>query len=194
MPALLREGTSGGSVNKPTLKLSGDINETITKFPYQKEFSDLNTLQIAKTGRDPVYLTAYSEEWNSNPQKVEKDFIVKTEWTNSREYLEAGKETKLNVTVIVEKDADYVMISVPIPAGCSYSSKPQSWLQGEVHREYDVHETRIYCERMKAGTYNYSIALTPRYKGTYTLNPAKAEWMYFPVKFGRNSLSETIIR
>jgi hypothetical protein len=100
----------------------------------------------------------------------------------------------LEVTVNVEKDADYVMISVPIPAGCSYAAKPQSRVQGEVYREYDIHETRIYSERMKKGTYHYSINLTPRYKGSYTLNPAKAEWMYFPVMFGRNSFSRTVIR
>lgn len=74
------------------------------------------------------------------------------------------------------------------------NSQPQSWSNGEVHREYDVHETRIYCERIKAGTYHYEIPLTPRYKGIYTLNPAKAEWMYFPVIYGRNGVSRTTIR
>jgi alpha-2-macroglobulin len=141
-----------------------------------------------------VYFTTYYEEWNATPKKVEEDFIVRTDWSHRKNFLEAGKSVSLEVTVTVEKDADYVMISVPIPAGCSYATKPQSYSNAEVHREYDLHETRIYCERMKKGTYTYSIHLTPRYKGSYTLNPSKAEWMYFPILFGRNGVSRTQIR
>jgi uncharacterized protein YfaS (alpha-2-macroglobulin family) len=85
------------------------------------------------------------------------------------------------------------MISVPIPGGCSYNSKPQNRSNGEVHREYDVQETRIYCENLRAGTYEYTIELLPRFKGNYQLNPAKVEWMYFPVIFGREEMKRVEI-
>ena len=77
------------------------------------------------------------------------------------------------------------MLNVPIPAGCSYENKNQSWRNGEVHREYDYHQTTIFCKELKAGTYQYTISLVPRYTGKYTLNPARAEWMYFPVMYGQ---------
>jgi TonB-dependent SusC/RagA subfamily outer membrane receptor len=191
MPALLRGKEYKG---KPVLTLGGDIEEKITQFSYQKKLSVGKKFTVSKTGVEPVYFTAYYKEWIAKPEKVEKDFIVHTQWADDQKALESGKQTTLKVSVTVQRDADYVMISVPIPAGSSYTSKPQSWREGEVYREYDVHETRIYCERMKAGTYHYEIPLTARYKGSYTLNPTKAEWMYFPVFFGRNSLSKTIIR
>jgi hypothetical protein len=36
--------------------------------------------------------------------------------------------------------------------------------------------------------------LLPRYTGVYTLNPAKAEMMYFPVFAGREAIKKVVIR
>ncbi len=102
--------------------------------------------------------------------------------------------TQLIVTVKTEKKADYVMIEVPIPAGCSYGEKTsntKSWWRHhnenrEIHRESPKEKVNIFCESMPKGTYTYIINLEPRYSGAYTLNPAKAEEMYFPVFYGRN--------
>ena len=85
------------------------------------------------------------------------------------------------------------MIEVPIPAGCSYASKPRSRANGEVHREYYHHKTNIYCEVLKKGTYSYTIPLLPGYSGAYTLNPAVAECMYFPVINGREEVKRVSI-
>ena len=167
--------------------------EKVTKFPFEKEYANIKSISIHKTGNDPVYITAYQEKWNAAPQKVEKDFIIHTAWQHDCKKLKAGKPVKLEVTLEVKKDAEYVMINIPIPAGCSYNSKNQNWSGGEVHREYDLHETRIYCERLRAGTYHYTIDLLPRYKGKYHLNPAKAEWMYFPVIYGRDEMKNVAI-
>jgi alpha-2-macroglobulin len=176
---------------KSTLTLNG--GEAIRTFPFEKEMDNLQTLSIVKAGSAPVYFTAYQETWNTAPQKVAKDLIVKTHWQEAPQKLKAGKPIKLLVAVEVKKDAEYVMISVPIPGGCSYNSKPQHYSNGEVHREYDVHETRIYCENLRAGTYEYTIELQPRFKGNYQLNPAKVEWMYFPVIFGREAMKRVEI-
>jgi TonB-dependent SusC/RagA subfamily outer membrane receptor len=176
---------------KATLVLNNQ--EKITKFPFEKEYTNISSISLHKTGSDPVYITAYQEKWNAAPQKVEKDFVVNTTWQQESKKLKAGKPVKLEVTLEIKKDAEYVMINIPIPAGCSYNSKNQSWLGGEVHREYDLHETRIYCERLRAGTYHYTVDLLPRYKGKYHLNPAKAEWMYFPVIYGRDEMKSVAI-
>lgn len=186
LPALQK--TTGQS--SPSLTLTGDISHTVTSFPFEKEFVGVQQISITKKGNAPVYFTAYEEKWNPEPEKVEGDFVVKTQWENDVNKLKAGKPVSLQITLNVKKDAEYVMISVPIPAGCSYNSKNQSRTNGEVHREYDLHETRIYCERLRAGTYHYTIQLQPRYKGVYSVNPAKAEWMYFPVIYGRESIGK----
>jgi uncharacterized protein YfaS (alpha-2-macroglobulin family) len=85
----------------------------------------------------------------------------------------------------LKKDADYVMIEVPIPAGYSYQSKTNS-RRDYWHREYFKDRTSIFCERLTTGYYTFEIDLIPRFSGYYQINPAKAELMYFPVKFGNN--------
>ncbi|WEK18317.1 MAG: hypothetical protein P0Y49_16115 [Candidatus Pedobacter colombiensis] len=79
-------------------------------------------------------------------------------------------------------------ICCPIPAGCSYENKMQSFWGVETHREYFKHKTSIFCTRLKKGSYTFTVQLMPRYSGNYVLNPAKAEMMYFPVFYGREDM------
>lgn len=190
LPGLLKQNVKP---TPPALTLSGAMTGTFTKFPIEKEISNLNSLTVTKAGSAPVYFTAYQEAWNSAPEKVEKDFVIHTQWEGQSKNWKAGKPIQLKISLDVKKDAEYVMITVPIPAGCSYESKRPGRMNGEVYREYDLHETRIYCNRLIAGNYTYTVSLIPRYKGKYHVNPAKAEWMYFPVIFGRNEMQKIAI-
>jgi uncharacterized protein YfaS (alpha-2-macroglobulin family) len=85
------------------------------------------------------------------------------------------------------------MVEIPIPAGCSYENKPQSYWGVETHREYFKHKTSIFCTKLKQGKYTFSIQLMPRYSGVYNLNPAKAEMMYFPVFYGREGMKKVVV-
>ncbi len=107
--------------------------------------------------------------------------------------LVSGKEINLIVDIEVKKDANYVMINVPIPAGCSYVSKESNY-QIESHREYFKEQTSIFCEDLRKGKYRFEISLLPRYSGNYNLNPAKAELMYFPTIFGNNSIKKVVVK
>ncbi|MFN7261510.1 MAG: hypothetical protein ACK5TU_16560 [Cyclobacteriaceae bacterium] len=118
---------------------------------------------------------------------------MNTSFEHSTQNLTTGKPIKLFVDVVVKKDAEYVMIEVPIPAGCSYETKAQSRNNGEVHRESFYDKTSIFCKNLKAGTYRYEVSLVPRYKGSYTLNPARAELMYFPLMYGREGIKKIMI-
>ena len=69
------------------------------------------------------------------------------------------------------------MIEVPIPAGCTYSSKPQG--RGfEVHQVYFKNKVSIFCERLPTGTYKFEIPLEVRFSGEFTANAAKVEQMF----------------
>jgi hypothetical protein len=92
----------------------------------------------------------------------------------------------LIANVKVDRDVEFVMIEIPIPAGCSYDNKRQ--FPGEVHREYYRNKVNIFCRRLKEGSHEFSVSLLPRYSGQYTLNPAKAELMYFPVIYGHEGV------
>ena len=187
LPDLL---SSKSQVAKPKLILSGAIKKEIVKFPYEATISSEDTLGIRKSGDFPIYLTAYQKYWNPDPKKKKSDFEISTSFADiSNNILKAGKEVKLNVHLKVKKDADYVMVNVPIPGGCSYLDKSRT-SRYEVYRESFRNETAIFCEKLRKGDYEFTINLMPRYTGKYTLNPAMVELMYFPTFNANNSLRE----
>lgn len=170
--------------------------EQVSVFPFNKVI-DPGALKLSKKGDAPVYFSAYQQFNNPKPEKVSKDFTVKTSFEQNREpvqKLKPGTLATLRVDVNVRADADYVMIEIPIPAGCSYENKIQSFWGIETHREYFKHKTSIFCTKLKKGTYTFTVQLMPRYSGNYILNPAKAEMMYFPVFYGREGMKRVAIK
>ncbi|MCB0853550.1 MAG: hypothetical protein KDD63_15095, partial [Bacteroidetes bacterium] len=167
--------------------------EEITSFPYQQTLSKEKPLTIQQKGNSPVYFSIYQTTYNPEPEAVDKDFVVKTWWKDqSSENLEAGKPVSLIVEVEVKQESDYLMIEVPIPAGCSYHNDQLNRAL-EVHRENYKEKTNIYCRRLGEGKHLFEVSLLPRYSGHYHLNPAKAEQMYFPLFLGRNEGKEVRI-
>jgi TonB-dependent SusC/RagA subfamily outer membrane receptor len=190
LPELITEG------KKPEpSSLVLNKTETVKTFPFSKVIEP-GKLSVDKKGNAPVYFTAYQQFQNSNPEKVSKDFTVKSTFlqnNNEVKSLRGGTTTILKVEVEARADADYVMIEIPIPAGCSYENKPQSYWGVETHREYFKHKTSIFCTKLKQGKYTFTVQLMPRYSGNYNLNPAKAEMMYFPVFYGREGMKKISI-
>ncbi|MGJ7032628.1 alpha-2-macroglobulin family protein [Niabella hirudinis] len=184
------------SSQKPRPAAIAINNTRFEKFPIELQYAAGTTLGIKKEGDLPVFLTAYQQYQNPAPQPVSKDFTVTSKlMQEGREttILKAGKAGLLRVEVTARADADYVMIEVPIPAGCSYDSKPQQFWGVETHREYLKNKTAIFCTKMRQGHYVFEIMLMPRYTGSYFLNPAKAELMYFPVFYGREGMKKVVI-
>jgi hypothetical protein len=84
----------------------------------------------------------------------------------------------------------FIGVSITIISGITVFSAhcwPSTW-GAETHREYFKGKTTIFCTKLKAGNHSFELELMPRYAGKYTLNPAKAEMMYFPVFYGRESM------
>ncbi|WP_205504174.1 carboxypeptidase-like regulatory domain-containing protein [Rufibacter psychrotolerans] len=193
LPDLVKEK---GQTPEKQLFLSGGVNTTLKKFPADTTFTLTQPLTIRKQGSLALYLTAYQNEWIAQPTRVEKDFVVRTRFIgtgSTQATLEAGKPVEMEVAIDVKADASYVMIEVPIPAGCTYDSK-SSWGRYEAHREYFRHKVSIFSNHLSKGHYTFTVKLLPRYKGTYTLNPAKAELMYFPTFFGREGVKEVEVK
>jgi uncharacterized protein YfaS (alpha-2-macroglobulin family) len=176
------------AVTPSSLSLTGAVNARITAFPYTAELNPGDSLVVHRQGSLPLYLAAYQQFWNGAPEKVEKDFLVRTSFEGHSQgsvKLKAGKPVKLEVAVTVRRESEYVMVEVPIPAGCSYEEK-RGGSSYEVHREYFRHKVSIFCNKLQPGKYQFTVTLLPRYSGSYTVNPAKAELMYFPTFFGRS--------
>lgn len=193
LPDLLKK--SKGATT--TLKLGTVGSEPISRFPYTTTVTADARLQLQKSGDLPLYITAYQQFWNRQPEKVSKSFRIDTRFESSSGIqltkLKGGEQVILTTEMDVSADADYVMVEIPIPAGCSYDEKEQSWWGNEVHREYAKNKVSIFCRKLKKGKYTFLIKLMPRYDGSFTLNPAKAEMMYFPVFYGREEIKKVII-
>ena len=217
MPDIL---ASGDSIGKPRVRISDRDAarhvSTIDTFPKQITLHGNEPLVIEKKGAFPVYVTAWQEIFVREPEPVNEGFRVETRFvvetgrapsdsvsvsvfeTGRAQSLQlvAGKAATLEVSVSSDVASEYVVIEIPIPAGCSYQSKPQSyyWRSGETHREYFRDRVCIYLRRMSEGSHTFRVELMPRYTGIYHVNPAKAERMYMPLYYGRTEVKEVGIR
>ena len=163
---------------KKRVRFSGALREEIDQFPYERKVPAEGALSISQNGTSPVYMSVSSTYWDRPVKAKGTGFSIQTSFSDS--VLTVSERVKMKVVVSVEKDADYVLIHVPIPAGCTYASKEQSWENNEVYREYYKEHTNIFCSELKRGVYEFTIELTPFCQGDYILNPAKVEQMYFP--------------
>ena len=165
-------------------------DSTITKFPYAATVQ--GTVNISKKGGLAVYFTAYQQFHNSHPEKLFNKFSVSSSF--GKDKLSAGEAVTLSVEIYAEAAAEYVLVEIPIPAGCSYVDQSQAWSNNEVHREYFKHKVSIFCSSLSKGKHTFTVSLLPRYTGSYHLNPAKVELQYFPVFMGREGMKKVEIR
>lgn len=125
----------------------------INQFPYEGVYEPGKNLSITNKGTEPIYFTAYQQTWNPSPAQVDGDFTLTTDWKEDAKKLIAGKPVTMEVNLHVKRATEFVMVTIPIPAGCSFQNKIQQRTNGEVHREYDLDEVRIYCESLRPGNY-----------------------------------------
>lgn len=177
----------------PKVTFSGSYNDTIDIFPFECKFQPNSELSINKTGSFPVYLTYYQKYWEDNPTHLKKDFEVNSFFENRTDELIFGKPTKLITELTVHKDAEYVMLNIPIPAGCTYDEKIGE-LRHETYREYFKNETTIFFEYLPEGFYTIELKLLPKFSGTFLVNPSQVELMYFPTYNANDSLKTLRIK
>jgi len=190
LPDLLQ---SKDSLRNSKLTISGDLNQSITKFPFKMTVNPKQKITVSKSGDFPIYLGSSQTFWNPSPKMNKGDFEIRTYFENdSVNQLKAGKEVTLFVKVKIKKDAEYLMINIPIPAGCSYAEKRNNYWN-ESHREYFKNETTIFCQQLEKGEYTFEINLLPRFTGSYHLNPAKIEQMYYPIFNANNKIKRIVI-
>jgi len=192
MPDMLNPNTSYSEVS---MNIG---NKKVSIFPFTEKIDVNQPIKIKKEGTLPLFVTVYQQEWNRKPQpESSKGFAVRTIFKENQDTvsnLKAGKTVNLEVVVKVDADAEYVQIEVPIPAGCSYESKKSGNFYGkETHREHFKEKVSIFCNRLTKGEHRFTVELIPRFTGKYTLNPAKAELMYFPTFYGNEEIKSTEI-
>ena len=191
LPTILK--TRSDFNTKATLSINGISTD---KFPYsQAVTNDGSPIAISKSGGGLMYFTAWQNIFNTKPEPVTDKFKISTWFEkngNTEVFLKAGEKIKMKIRIEVLKDAEYVQVEIPIPAGCTYAEKKQD--EWGMHKEFYKNKLLMFAEKMNKGTQIIEIELEPRYTGSYNLNPAKAELMYFPVFYGRNEIKQVEIK
>ncbi|MEX6688897.1 alpha-2-macroglobulin family protein [Danxiaibacter flavus] len=193
LPVLLNENKKIAA--PATISVSGDTSFTVTHFPFHlKTGANKTHLELQKTGGGITYASIYQKLWNPQPQINKELYNIYTAFTangQEMETIKAGEKVKMIITIEVEKEAEYVMIEIPIPAGCTYAEKSQdSW---QTHKEFFKNKVALFAGHLAVGKHKYEVELEARYTGSYTLNPAKVELMYFPTFYGRNEMKKVSI-
>lgn len=160
---------------------------TVNDFPYSGVLGPGNHT-ISNKGGGQLFFIHYKSTWNENPTKIDSLINV----TTSLDSIKLGKSTTITVSIDTKHSLDYVMVSIPIPAGCSFQNK-HGYVSGADHVEYLYDKVNLYFSYLPVGTKRLNFELNPRFEGSYTLNPAIAELMYFPTYFGREDLKRVSI-
>jgi alpha-2-macroglobulin len=178
------------------VEIKGEINKTLTEWPFVKKMELKNPITVTKKGFGPVYVSSWTYNFNPKPQESGNNFKVKTGYySNRREIsrLKAGEPVTLRASISVQKKADYIMLEIPIPAGCSYDES-QPWGNGECYRELFRNKVCIFYQVMNQGTYTAEVKLMPRFGGKFTQNPARVEMMYVPTFYGQTAIKKVEIK
>ena len=191
MPSLLK--LAAQPQVEAILEIQGDTLERHQDFPVSISWSGLPPT-IRKSGANPLFLSAWQYYHIEEPLADENIIRVDTKFSGreANGVLETAREAILQLTITLEEAAEYLMVEVPIPAGCSYAEN-QAKGPFESHREQFREKTTLFFNQLYPGTFTYEIRLLPRFPGQYSLNPAKAELMYFPVFNANNAIKRVKI-
>lgn len=197
LPELLKN--SGGKVTRSTqVLISGKITDTVRSFPYTYELrNNYDPLHFTKQGISPVYISVSYDYLNIAPQVHDGTFKVRSFFMRNNDTvttLKQGDKFIIRTVVHCDKEADYVMVEIPIPAGCVQAQKATSRSYMESGRENYRDRTAIYCSRLYKGTYIFDVPVEARYKGSYNLSPARAQMMYYADEYGHTEVKRIPIK
>src|SRR5882724_10551874 len=103
------------------LNISGDTSFPIRQYPFRLTLHNdhIAQLNIQKTGGGLTYLTFYQNAWNNHPLPVSNNYVIRSHFEKNGHLLEhliSGEKVSMIVDVDALKEAEYVMIEIPIPA------------------------------------------------------------------------------
>lgn len=182
---------------KDTLEISRNgYYEQVDQLPYEATISGTQKISIKKTGKQVIFAGYDQKVFNPAPQPKNEYFNIQSRWLENGDEvttLKAGNKYELEVSIDVKNKSDYLILEIPVPAGCSYANKNNRGF-GEAYREYFKEKVNIYFHSLKPGTYTKTIELVPRFNGKFNLNPAQMQQMYFPLFYGRNGIQKVEVK
>lgn len=197
LPDLLK-GQSPTASRNTYVRLTGSVSDSVTSFPKSYTIRDAAPkLHIEKKGFSPVYVSVVYDYFNTRPEARDADFAVRSYFLTASNdtvtALKAGQKITLRTVITCKKEAEYVIVNIPIPAGCVQGDKGNPYRYGEAARENFKDQTCVFFNQMGMTTYTVDVPLEARYKGSYTISPARAGMMYYPEEYGNTAVKRVRI-
>lgn len=143
----------------------------------KKTVIQVNTNQL-------IFISVSQRKWQTETSKtVSSNFEIATSFLQSKvkyNSLKVGEPATLRAKVTSTSQQEFVMVEIPIPAGCEVEQDKCYKGYNETYREYARDKVSIYYQVLRPGQLTIEIPLQVRFKGEYTLNPAYIEAMYTP--------------
>lgn len=157
-------------------KLTVNTKEIPAKdYPLTMAIKPNNPVQISKTGPQ-VYMVSNRSFRTYNPISDPNEFGISTriEKLDTGIYkLKITDKFEYIVNIFAKTNQNYVVIDIPIPAGCTYSSKPIGAYYNEIRREYRKDRVIIYLQNLNFGNHQFTIPLQAMFQGTFHTAPAR---------------------
>lgn len=176
--------------------LSGSVVDTISNFPKMLTIKDEHAhFIVQKQGFSPVYFSVNYEYFDTKPKALNNGFKVSTNFLgkDDQSRLQQGERVTMRLSVEVKKNAEYVLIDIPIPAGCVPIGQ-NSKNYYESSRANFKDKISIYCGNLPKGIHHFDVPMQARYKGSFSINPATVSLMYFADESGHNEIKKVEIK
>lgn len=176
--------------------LSGSVLDTISNFPKMFSIKDKQAhFNVQKQGFSPVYFSVNYEYFNPEPKALNNGFKVSTSFVdkNDQSQLQQGERLTMRLSVEVRQNAEYVLIDIPIPAGCvPLGQNGKNYYESS--RASFKDKISIYCGNLPKGIHHFDVPMQARYKGSFSINPATVSLMYFADESGHNEIKRVEIK
>jgi hypothetical protein len=154
LPELLKHTKPAKKISWCSMAISGSLKDSVTSFPKFYDIRDKQpSFRFSKSGIAPLFVSVSYKYFNTKPVIADKAFRVRTKFMklgDSVSILTQGDRVMFRTTVTVLKDAEYVMVEIPIPAGCVQSGNKNGhqYYGREAGRETYRDRTVIYCNAL----------------------------------------------
>jgi len=170
------------AVQKNTAVVTCD-NVSVNSLPLSKTIKDSLHHAVSITDASGMYVVQSEKQIRTTSVRhsgLEIDYVFK-ENGKTISSLQSGRVVEQIVTLKVSKSCSYVMVEIPMAAGCMLEDIATSCPGLLSHREVFRDKIILYFDSLPEGTYTFTIREKVLFKGNYQLNPCSVNLMYFPM-------------
>jgi len=107
--------------------------------------------------------------------------------------LKSGNMADQIITLTVNHECSYVMLEIPIAAGCMVEEISASNTFLLRNKEEYRDKVILYFDQLQKGTYTFTVREKVLFNGNYQLNPCSVNLMYFPMIQTQTALKRIVI-